>query len=631
MPGPAGDRQAALWHARLEERGAGDQVKPSIARAPDGRFVVAWSGPGDPGDGTDIFARRYDAAGAPDGGELRVNADTPGDQTTPAVAMNDDGGFVVAWDSLAADGSSKVIARRFGAGGAPAPGGDVEVAAVGLEALSGVNVATSSAGGFVAVWGRRGSAEAIQGRRYAPNGTPRPEGQFPIVASATAALRAPRVSMGPDGRFVVAWQRAEQGGTPDVMARRYTGAGASTGDPFVVNATTGGAQAAPSVAVEADGDFAIAWSGNGASDDSGVFVQRCTANGGRLGGELMVNERNPDGQLGAAVALNATGNFVVAWTCDFGVGLLHAMQRRYGFNNPFVVGLVGGTLSYRENAGAVPVDAGATVVDVDSANFSGGSLATSLAASMPGDVLSIRNQGSGDRQIGTDGSNVTYSGQLVGTTGRPGGLAADDRGEASAAATKTITLVPVNDAPIAGGNVYRMTAGGTLTVAAPGILGNDADVDGPSLQASLVEHPSGGTLTLAPTGGFTYPPVDGFAGADRFTYRATDGTLNSGLATVTITADPAACASRPPVRVEARPASGALAVTITAQRNDHTQDNALATVTIGDARNATIDVPVQAGTPARSGTATFAITLAPNTTELRFTVRRRAAGRSRSR
>jgi hypothetical protein len=49
-------------------------------------------------------------------------------------------------------------------------------------------------------------------------------------------------------------------------------------------------------------------------------------------------------------------------------------------------------------------------------------------------------------------------------------------------------------------------------------------------------------------------------------------------------------------------------------------------VAIGDARNATIDVPAQSGTPARSGTGNFTVTLAPNTTELRFTVRRRAAG-----
>ena len=205
-------------------------------------------------------------------------------------------------------------------------------------------------------------------------------------------------------------------------------------------------------------------------------------------------------------------------------------------------------------------------------------------------------------------------------------VAQDDWGEQGVTASKTITLVPVNDAPVAVNDAYRVGAGAALDVAARGVLANDTDLDSPSLQAMLVAGPTGGSFALAPSGGFTYTPAVGFAGSDRFTYRAGDGALTSDVATATIVVDPARCAPRPPVRVEARPVGGTLAVTITAQRNELTSTNALVRVAIEDARNATIEVPAQTGTPARNGTANFEVPLTANTTELRFTVRRRAAG-----
>jgi VCBS repeat-containing protein len=75
-----------------------------------------------------------------------------------------------------------------------------------------------------------------------------------------------------------------------------------------------------------------------------------------------------------------------------------------------------------------------------------------------------------------------------------------------------------------------------LTVALPAtVLGNDTDVDGDALTAVLGAGPSTGTLTLNANGTFTYTPNAQFNGTDSFTYRAKDATLESNLATVTIT------------------------------------------------------------------------------------------------
>jgi len=70
-----------------------------------------------------------------------------------------------------------------------------------------------------------------------------------------------------------------------------------------------------------------------------------------------------------------------------------------------------------------------------------------------------------------------------------------------------------------------------------GVLGNDTDGDGQSLTAKLVTGPEHGSLTLAPSGTFTYVPAANFTGIDHFTYKANDGALDSPPVTVTITVD----------------------------------------------------------------------------------------------
>ncbi len=102
-------------------------------------------------------------------------------------------------------------------------------------------------------------------------------------------------------------------------------------------------------------------------------------------------------------------------------------------------------------------------------------------------------------------------------------------------ATVTITVTPVNDAPTAADDAYSTAEDTALTVAAPGVLGNDTDPDNPTLTAVLDSGPSNGTLTLHTDGSFAYTPAANYNGPDSFTYHASDGTLTSNLATVAIT------------------------------------------------------------------------------------------------
>lgn len=104
------------------------------------------------------------------------------------------------------------------------------------------------------------------------------------------------------------------------------------------------------------------------------------------------------------------------------------------------------------------------------------------------------------------------------------------------AVTVTITVKPVNDAPVAANDSYSTTGPLPLTrSAANGVLANDTDLEGDTLTATDASDPAGGTVVLNPDGSFTYTPDAGFTGPDSFTYKASDGTAKSGAATVTIT------------------------------------------------------------------------------------------------
>jgi VCBS repeat-containing protein len=113
---------------------------------------------------------------------------------------------------------------------------------------------------------------------------------------------------------------------------------------------------------------------------------------------------------------------------------------------------------------------------------------------------------------------------------------ANDGTSDSNLATVTISVSPVNDAPVAAADGYTVDQDSVLSIAAQGVLSNDSDVDGDTLTAIAWSGNSaqGGQVVLNSNGSFTYTPPTGFSGTDTFSYRASDGSLTSNWATVSI-------------------------------------------------------------------------------------------------
>ncbi|MEM7465993.1 MAG: Ig-like domain-containing protein, partial [Pseudomonadota bacterium] len=109
-------------------------------------------------------------------------------------------------------------------------------------------------------------------------------------------------------------------------------------------------------------------------------------------------------------------------------------------------------------------------------------------------------------------------------------------------ATVSITINGDNDAPVATNDSYSTTENTTLNVPLAGtILNNDGDPDASdslTVDPTPVTNVSNGTLSLAADGTFVYTPNTDFVGTDSFTYRVSDTSGATDIATVSITVSP---------------------------------------------------------------------------------------------
>ncbi|PXA04418.1 hypothetical protein DDZ13_07760 [Coraliomargarita sinensis] len=152
----------------------------------------------------------------------------------------------------------------------------------------------------------------------------------------------------------------------------------------------------------------------------------------------------------------------------------------------------------------------------------------------PGDTLAY--------SVVSGPSNGTLSGTAPDLTYTPNGdyngsdsftFVANDGTVDSNIATVSITVTAVNDAPVANDDLATTAEDTDVAIT---LTGSDADV-GDTLSYSVVTGPANGSLSgTAPN--LTYTPNPDYNGSDSFTFVANDGTVDSNIATVSLTINP---------------------------------------------------------------------------------------------
>jgi hypothetical protein len=283
---------------------------PALATHDDGSFVVAWESwpyfPGQP----DIIARRFDRDGTARGVEFLVNSYTSGHQEEPAIGMDGSGNFVIVWSSENEDGEYKVLGQRFDGFGT-AQSSEFQVAALTSRLQSPAAVAMDEEGDFVVTWSalHQTNGKKAFGRLFDAVGGPQAS-EFEIDTS-TAPNYWPSVAMHDDGDFVVIWSRRANVANR-LFGRRFDAAAIPQATEFQISSRTSQSQyRAAAIAMKREGDFVVAWSSGGH-----VYGRRFDRLGHASTDDFRVEafRLTHDQDIFPAAALDDEGRFVIAWT-----------------------------------------------------------------------------------------------------------------------------------------------------------------------------------------------------------------------------------------------------------------------------------------------------------------------------
>jgi VCBS repeat-containing protein len=384
-----------------------------------------------------------------------------------------------------------------------------------------------------------------------------------MVASNGLLVTPTGVALGDDGSMFVADPGAGAviridgvtGGQTTVASGlpRLTGAIALARDRTLLVGVSEGAQTGSVLRVDpSSGTTAVIASGAVLAEPDGLAVE---ANGDILvadpsSGILRIDGSNsavstvaggPPLMTPTGVALAADGSILVVDTDAFGgaggviriardTGRMTTLSSGAPFEDPSGIAVV----PPAQTAPRAADDAYQTSEDTALAVPAPGVLTNDHdAENDPLTVQKTSDPSHGSTMLKTDGSfTYTPDRDYAGTDTFT--YTASDGAGVSGTATVTITVDAVNDPPVARDDAYATDEDTALSVAAPGLLTNDTDVDGDRLSAALAGGPAHGVLNLTSDGSLRYTPAPDYSGPDSFSYRATDGSASSSPATVRI-------------------------------------------------------------------------------------------------
>jgi hypothetical protein len=219
------DGGAMASQFRVNTTALGDQGSPAMAAMGDGSVVVVWTSAGQDGNLEGVYAQRYDSLGVASGTQFQVNTYTTGSQSQASVAALRSGGFVVAWQgNNNQDGQGTgIFAQRFNSTGVKS----------GAEMLVNVTTqynqqapsVVADASGFIVAWETqevRGDM-GIYGRRFDNKGGAT-SGEMSYNALKSGDQTGPKVTVLNSNKVVVVWQSQGNDGSVSGIGAVVNGA-----------------------------------------------------------------------------------------------------------------------------------------------------------------------------------------------------------------------------------------------------------------------------------------------------------------------------------------------------------------------------------------------------------------------
>ncbi|MEO7793768.1 MAG: hypothetical protein ABIV06_03270 [Thermoanaerobaculia bacterium] len=302
----------------------GNQDESAVAVDPNGNFLVVWRDEFLDGSASAIIGRRFSArTGLPLSNEFLINLSTDGDQRNPAIAIADDGRFVVVWegpDSLSPLTPGIFASLRQANGTAIVAEFPVNTGTSGVQRRPAV--AMQPGGGFFIVWQDNTPIgfnplpdENIAGRLYPANFPATPPGNPFQINTGTIAGDQEQPAVAPipsTGGWLAGWQGPFSPSLiPSIFVRVLDAGGSGTIEQVVNSSSNAVQRSHVALATNSQGDAVAVWEAPDASF-RGIFARRIDA-GVPSAAEEQVNLTTSLDEREPSVAIDQRGAFVTVW------------------------------------------------------------------------------------------------------------------------------------------------------------------------------------------------------------------------------------------------------------------------------------------------------------------------------
>ncbi len=252
---------------------------------------------------------------SPQQGEYPITLGTGGDQTHSRVSLNKTGGYIV-WQDNATDGDGLGIgARALDSSFSPILQRTFRVNQLGAGDQANPDVKLLNNGGAVFVWqGGPTGAQNIYARFLKSDGT-FATGDILVNTYTNGQQITPVIGTQTDGNLVMVWSSFGQDGSMlGVYGQRFSPAGDKLGGEFQVNQFTSYNQRSPAVAALDNGNFVVVWVSEQQRFENSVdlYARLYNAAGESLGNEFLIN--NDTNVCANPSVARTDGGFAVAWS-----------------------------------------------------------------------------------------------------------------------------------------------------------------------------------------------------------------------------------------------------------------------------------------------------------------------------
>lgn len=294
-----------------------DQKNPSVVQLTDSEFLVVWESWMQDGSSNGIYGQLINISGDKISEEFRINTYTSGYQTTPAATQLPSGNIVVTWHSFGQDGDGSGIYGQLFTNSGAKFGDEFQINSYTSDAQEIPTVAGLANGDFVVVWhskGQDGNSYGIYGQLFNNSGN-KNGNEFQINTHTTDKQWKPMVTTLSDGGFVVVWNSNLQDGSGSgLYGQVFDNQGGKQGGEFLVNTYTIGDQHDAIIIALSNNTFLIIWHSNWQiGSDTELYGQIFNSSGTKISREFRVNTYTNGSQGNPAFVKLPSGEFVVVW------------------------------------------------------------------------------------------------------------------------------------------------------------------------------------------------------------------------------------------------------------------------------------------------------------------------------